>query len=241
MAGSVIVVTGANKGIGLNIVTRFAHAAAEALAPPLPTVLLCARDAARGEAAVEQLRANGGDPASVVKFKQLDISDEESRKRFVADVQEEFGKVDCLVNNAAIAFKGSDPTPFEEQTEPTLNVNFYSTCAFIDEMLPLLQAAAEAEDAKPRIVNVASMSGHLRILKSNELRDQFARDSLTRDELFGLMDRYMLVVKAWHIRASCCVMRLGACVRSDSAPRLRITPTRRAASRAATMACPSWG
>eukprot|EP00968_Pinguiococcus_pyrenoidosus_P011934 scaffold1005_cov403-Pinguiococcus_pyrenoidosus.AAC.4 len=102
MAGSVIVVTGANKGIGLNIVTRFAHAAAEALAPPLPTVRFRAvcradaadldelwlGDAARGEAAVEQLRANGGDPASVVKFKQLDISDEESRKRFVADVQE---------------------------------------------------------------------------------------------------------------------------------------------------------
>ena len=69
---------------------------------------------------------------------------------------------DLLINNAAIAFKAADPTPFDKQTAPTLAVNYYGTVAVTEAVLPLLLAS----DADPRVVNVASMAGHLRQLST---------------------------------------------------------------------------
>ena len=62
------------------------------------------------------------------------------------------GKVDVLINNAATAFKGSDPTPFEQQCKHNLAINFRGTVEFTEEMLPLVR---KGEDA--RIVNVTSI------------------------------------------------------------------------------------
>ena len=47
------------------------------------------------------------------------------------------GRCDVLVNNAGIAFKDADPTPFAEQTKPTLDVNYRGTIALTKRLLPL--------------------------------------------------------------------------------------------------------
>ena len=76
---------------------------------------------------------------------------------FIRDYQQ----IDVLVNNAAVAFKDSDPTPFQRQARPTLQTNFFGTVRLTLGLLPLLHRGAS-----PRIVNVASMAGALKIFRS---------------------------------------------------------------------------
>ncbi|TNN57890.1 Carbonyl reductase [NADPH] 1 [Liparis tanakae] len=102
----VAVVTGSNKGIGLAIV--------RALCKQYDgNVYITARDVGRGEAATASLVADGLKP----KFHQLDINDLQSIAAAAAYFKETYGGVDVLVNNAAIAFKEADTSPFAVQAE----------------------------------------------------------------------------------------------------------------------------
>src|SRR3954469_19950356 len=88
----VALVTGANKGIG--------HAIASELAARGITVLVGARDAARGEAAAKQI---GGDARACL----LDVTCAGSIAAAAARIQRELGRLDILVNNAGIAVSGA--------------------------------------------------------------------------------------------------------------------------------------
>ena len=83
----VALITGANKGIGKEI--------ARQLGAQNHTVLIGARDAARGEAAAAELRESGLD----AHFVALDLNDAASIGRAASDVESRFGRLDVLVNN----------------------------------------------------------------------------------------------------------------------------------------------
>mmetsp|Transcript_7937 Transcript_7937/g.24505 ORF Transcript_7937/g.24505 Transcript_7937/m.24505 type:complete len:268 (+) Transcript_7937:70-873(+) len=170
------IVTGANKGIGLQI--------AKQLLPSVSLLILACRDAGRGEAAVKAL---GGAPAV---FEELDISSESSIDAFAERIAEKYGKIDVLVNNAAIAFKAADPTPFKGQTKPTLHTNFHGTFRLTEKLLPLL---SKSDDGA--LVNVASMAGKLSQL-SESRQAQFASDELTKEKLVSLVDEFEADVAA---------------------------------------------
>jgi NAD(P)-dependent dehydrogenase (short-subunit alcohol dehydrogenase family) len=85
----VAVVTGANRGIG--------HALAARLAEHGLTVVLTARDGARGEAAAAPLRARG----LAVAFRRLDVSDPDSVAEFAAWLRDDVGGLDILVTKRA--------------------------------------------------------------------------------------------------------------------------------------------
>jgi NAD(P)-dependent dehydrogenase (short-subunit alcohol dehydrogenase family) len=90
MDSKVILVTGSNKGIGFEIVrqlTRQNH-----------TVILTARDEMKGKEAVEKLKSE----TLTVHFQQLNITDERSIQLAVENVKLNFGRLDVLINNAAI-------------------------------------------------------------------------------------------------------------------------------------------
>lgn len=178
----VAVVTGANKGIGFHV--------AQQLLASCTVVILACRDASRGEAAVRTL----SDPKA--RFMQLDIGDEASIATFAAAVEQDVGRVDVLVNNAAIAFKAADPTPFAGQTEPTLKINVRGTVALTDALLPLL----ERSDAG-RLVHVASMAGKLRQVSRKRQRD-FSDPALTTERLLGLADEFAADVAAGRHKAA---------------------------------------
>ena len=176
----IALVTGGNKGIGFQV--------AKALGNPannIKTIIGC-RNIELGNAAAESLRTAGCD----VIFKQLDISDASSIDKLTSSIVEEFGRLDILVNNAAIAFKGSDPTPFEQQAAPTIGVNFFSTLHVTNAMLPLLR-----KSPSPRIVNVASMAGHLRILPSEEKKALISSPALKLRDLELLMHEFVTDVE----------------------------------------------
>eukprot|EP00635_Sarcinochrysidales_sp_CCMP3193_P003422 CAMPEP_0118919990 /NCGR_PEP_ID=MMETSP1166-20130328/18840_1 /TAXON_ID=1104430 /ORGANISM="Chrysoreinhardia sp, Strain CCMP3193" /LENGTH=262 /DNA_ID=CAMNT_0006860525 /DNA_START=49 /DNA_END=837 /DNA_ORIENTATION=- len=163
------VVTGANKGIGLQI--------AKQLLPSVSLLILACRDSGRGEAAAKEL----GAPAV---FEELDLSDGASIDAFAERVEGKYGRLDVLVNNGAVAFKGSDPTPFEEQTGPTLATNFFGTYRLTERLLPLLRRSPEGQ-----IVNVASMAGKLSQLEPHRQK-QFTDPGLSKEVLVDLVREF---------------------------------------------------
>jgi len=182
MNTKIAVVTGANKGIGFEVVKKLCTSG-------FKTILAC-RNEALGTAAANELKLLGHD----VEFRQLDISDAGSINLFKEGMLSNYGHIDILVNNAAIAFKAADPTPPSLQARPTVSVNYYGTIRVTEALLPLLLKAASSNinnSFKPRIVNVASLAGHLKILKSDELRAKFASESLSLSDLNGLMDKFV--------------------------------------------------
>jgi carbonyl reductase 1 len=82
-------------------------------------------------------------------------------------VRAEHGGLDVIVNNAGIAFKSSDQTPFAKQAEKTLATNFWGLLAVTEAFLPLVCPGGH-------VVNVASSAGHLEKVTSETLRAELA-------------------------------------------------------------------
>lgn len=177
MASSkVAVVTGANKGIGYAIVKR--------LCKDFPgTVVLTARDEQRGQEAVDKLSKEGCFP----KFHQLDIISLESIQKFKKFLEEQYGGLDILINNAGIAYKVASTAPFTEQVEVTLRTNFQGTLDVCHALFPLLKPHA-------RVVNVSSMASKLSQV-SEEWQNKFRSPTLTEEELISLLDQFVKDVK----------------------------------------------
>jgi NAD(P)-dependent dehydrogenase (short-subunit alcohol dehydrogenase family) len=139
----VALVTGANRGIGLEVCRQLA---AEGFA-----VVLGSRDAAKGEAAAAVLGE------SVVAL-QLDVADDESVGTAAAAVDERFGRLDVLVNNAAILYDTSNHAIDVDLDEVRrgYETNLLGPWRMTQAFLPLLRRGESA-----RIVNVSSESGSL--------------------------------------------------------------------------------
>ncbi|MEO3822638.1 SDR family oxidoreductase [Actinomadura sp. B10D3] len=145
----VALVTGANKGIG--------RGAAEQLAALGMTVLVGARDPRRGEEAAAALRAAGGDVHAIV----LDVTDRATVQEAARWIEERFGRLDVLVNNAGITGSGQvSPEDAHDQVPSTVDLdmvravfetNVFGVIAVTNAMLPLLRRAPAA-----RVVNVSS-------------------------------------------------------------------------------------
>jgi carbonyl reductase 1 len=182
--GRIAVVSGANKGIGFFIALQLG------LSGLFSHIVLGCRDPTRGLAAVEEIKKQVVGTTTTISYAPLELGNVQSHEEFAKKMEQDYGKVDVLVNNAGLAFKNADPTPFVEQCTPTLNVNYRGTVDFTERMLPLVRKGAD-----PRIVNVASMSGHLSQLKSEELQNRFSSQSLTIPELNQLVDQFESDVK----------------------------------------------
>ncbi len=184
MASSrVAVVTGANKGIGYFIALQLG------LSGLFSKIILGCRDATRGNFAATELNKIAAVTAEF-QYMPLTIGDPDSHASFYQRIEQEFGKVDVLVNNAGFAYKGSDPTPFRDQTEKTLAINYFGLVDFTETMLPLLRKGQDS-----RLVNVASESGYLGQV-SLVLQKRFTDESLTIPELNELIVEFAQAVKA---------------------------------------------
>lgn len=124
-AGRIAVVTGSNKGIGYFIALQLG------LSGLFQNIILACRDEKRAIEAVQSMQAQLPDKNSVkVLFEPLTIGDTKSHDEFFESIEKKYGKVDVLVNNAGFAYKGSDPTPFRDQTEKTFRINYWGTVDF---------------------------------------------------------------------------------------------------------------
>lgn len=139
MSGKVVVVTGANTGIGKQTALELAEAGA--------TVVLACRDTTKGEAAAGEIRVETGNER--VAAMELDLASFGSIRRFASDFLERYDRLDVLVNNAGLVL--TDRTETEEGFETTFGVNHLGHFLLTDLLLDRLQASAPS-----RIVNVAS-------------------------------------------------------------------------------------
>lgn len=142
----IALVTGANKGIGLEIARQLAEAGVH--------VIIGARNDERGRAAVDDLASQN----LIVQSVRLDLDDLASVEAAAATIREEHGKLDILVNNAGI-FDFSDAPPSSASIEAVrrvMDINFIGALAVTQAMLPLLKEAPAG-----RIVNLSSSLGSL--------------------------------------------------------------------------------
>ena len=143
---TIALVTGANKGIG--------HEIAMGLGALGWSVGVGARDDQRREAAVEKLRAAGVDAFGV----PLDVTDDASATAAARLIEQQAGRLDVLVNNAAIAGgTAQEPTRVDPATiRAVVETNVIGVIRVTNAMLPLLRRSAS-----PRIVNMSSSVGSL--------------------------------------------------------------------------------
>jgi NAD(P)-dependent dehydrogenase (short-subunit alcohol dehydrogenase family) len=139
----IALITGGNRGIGLEVCRRLA---AQGYA-----VILGSRDEAKGEAAAAGL---DGD----VTVLQLDVADAESVGAAAAAVDERFGRLDALVNNAAILYDTENHGVDVDLDEVRrgLETNLFGAWRMVQAFLPLLRRSEHG-----RIVNVSSGAGSL--------------------------------------------------------------------------------
>jgi len=146
----VALITGANKGIGLETARQLGKLGI--------TIIVGSRDLARGEAAVEVLRGIGVDARAI----KLDVVKRADRIAAAKYIRKEFGRLDILINNAAVmldarssgwAKNATSKTSLKVLTD-TFETNFFAVVDLTQRLLPLLRKSAAG-----RIVNLSSILG----------------------------------------------------------------------------------
>ncbi|CAB4283158.1 unnamed protein product [Prunus armeniaca] len=202
------VVSGANKGIGSEVVRQLA-------ASQGVVVVLTARDEKRGRDATSQLHHLG---FSNVLFHQLDVLDPFSIQSLANFIDNRFGRLDILVNNAgasgavvdeeALKSLNIDPTTWlsgkavnkiqgaikftYEKAEECLNTNYYGAKRLTEALLPLLQLSPRGG----RIVNVSSLRSELKRIPSEEIRNELGDvETLTVEKVDALLTKFLVDFK----------------------------------------------
>jgi NAD(P)-dependent dehydrogenase (short-subunit alcohol dehydrogenase family) len=139
MKGKTVLVTGANTGIGLETAAALAQMGAD--------VVITARDPAKGNAALAEIRRRH--PDARVEAMELDLSRLDDVRAFAAAFKEHHDRLDVLVNNAGLMLGERSVT--QDGNETTFQVNHLGPFLLTHLLLDLIKASAPA-----RIVNVAS-------------------------------------------------------------------------------------
>ncbi|XP_020209024.1 (+)-neomenthol dehydrogenase isoform X2 [Cajanus cajan] len=170
------VVTGANKGIGLEIVRQLASAGIK--------VVLTARNEERGLQALQTLQASG--LSHLVLFHQLDVADATSAASLAHFIKSKFGKLDILAISEDDGRKGITQT--YELAKECLQINYYGAKITIESLMPLLQLSDS-----PRIVNVSSFMGQLEsFTKGSWARGVFSDvDNLSEEKVDEILKEFL--------------------------------------------------
>ena len=141
--GRIALVSGANRGIGREIMRQLAGRGM--------TTILGSRDEEKGQEAAEGIDGN-------VVVKQLDVTDEKGIAELARGVEEEFGRLDVLVNNAGVSVDGGQRGVDADLdvVRESLEMNLFGAWRLCEAFVPLMRL-----NGYGRIVNVSSGMGAL--------------------------------------------------------------------------------
>lgn len=178
----VILVTGANKGIGLAVVKKLVEQSSND-----DIILLGSRDFKRGEDALKQL-----DSPSNVHVLQLDTSCSGSIVRATNEIKQKYGgQLDVIINNAGIAPKNKSV----EAARETFATNYYGIKILNEHLIPLLRENG-------RIINVASRVGAVVLHGiSKDLQEKYTSSTLTVEQLDQLAEDFISAVESDTVKA----------------------------------------
>jgi NAD(P)-dependent dehydrogenase (short-subunit alcohol dehydrogenase family) len=153
----IALITGANKGIGLEIARQLAEQGV--------LVLLGARSEGRGKEAAAELTARGLAAAPLA----IDVTDDSSVADAAREIGGQHGRLDILVNNAGITggFRGAPSAATAGQLRQVYDTNVFGVVTVTNHLLPLLRRSAAG-----RIVNLSSGLGSLTL--SSDPGSEFA-------------------------------------------------------------------
>ena len=146
LAGKVAIVTGASRGVGAATAVALAEQGCAVVCAARSTDAAPKRLPGTIDAVVEQIRAAGGDALAI----PTNLASEDDIVAMVARTAEHFGRLDVLVNNAAITFVGDLQMP-TKRYDLIMDVNVRAPFIAIREAVPHLRAAGGGS-----IVNVSS-------------------------------------------------------------------------------------
>ena len=193
----VALVTGANKGIGLEI--------ARGLAANGITVLVGSRNFANGLTAANSIGAGA-------HALQLDVTDQASVAAAADRIKSEFGRLDVLVNNAGISHAAAPGTAFADIMQTNLitsapleavrkvwDTNVFGVIAVTQAMLPLLRDAPAG-----RIVNLGSTGGSLTWNSdpANAHRAMFGNYSASKSAAHAITLAFALALESTNIKVN---------------------------------------
>jgi NAD(P)-dependent dehydrogenase (short-subunit alcohol dehydrogenase family) len=156
----VALITGGNRGLGLETARQLGIVGM--------TVLLGARELAKGEASAQRLQEQGIDARAV----KLDVTNAEDVRAAAEWIEREFGRLDVLVNNAGVMHRSLTGNNTSKTTrvelQETFDANLFGVVAVTQAMLPLIRKSEAG-----RIVNVSSLlaSQSLHARKGSEIYD----------------------------------------------------------------------
>jgi len=138
----VAIITGAGRGIGRAFALRFAEEGAKLLLPDISLE--------RAEGVVKEIRAKGGEAVAML----TDISDENATQKMAEKIMQQYGRVDILLNNAAIWY-GINITPWDtwtvEEWDRIFSVNVRGTWLCCKAIAPLM-----IKQSRGKIINITS-------------------------------------------------------------------------------------
>lgn len=155
MTGKVVIITGANSGIG--------KATALDLAKRGAKVYLACRDQTRGEAAqLEVIKESGNQN---VFYRQMDLASLESVRKFVAKFLAEEKELHALINNAGMVYNKYKET--QEGFEMQMGVNHLGHFLLTNLLLDLLKKSSHS-----RIINISSLAHKFGSIDKNDLMNR---------------------------------------------------------------------
>lgn len=178
-----ILVTGGNKGIGLEICRQLARQGHR--------VILTARDDRRRKAAEDELAGEG----LRVDSAHLDVDRVDSFDRFAGDLEKKIGRLDVLINNAGILLKDRDSYDAISLNdwEAVLRTNVTGPFFLTRTLLPLLKLSED-----PRVVNVSSLMGSLTEMGSGRPAYRISKTALNGFTRFLAAEAPWLSVNSLH-------------------------------------------
>jgi NAD(P)-dependent dehydrogenase (short-subunit alcohol dehydrogenase family) len=177
----IALVTGANRGLGFETCKQLSQLGV--------TVLLTSRDPIKGEVAAKQLIDKGLD----VIFYQLDVSDRSNIKDIFTKIDNQFGRLDILINNAAILYDKDQSTMNAdlELVTKALITNLFGPWLLCQAFVPLME-----KNGYGRIVNVSSGAASMHYMEGGTPAygiSKVALNALTRKLASELGQKNVLV------------------------------------------------